>query len=424
MKKISNIILSSILVLLTACGGGGGSSVPVSTLPTIVTNPTVDPEQTNANQGNDPTDPSTTNQQTDPTDPADPNQGNQQTDSVDPNGGSTDPANDPGNQNQGNDPATDPTDPNQGSNDPVNDPTDPNSGNQQTDPTDPVDPNQGNGGSNDPVTPVLNVVDYKQDYANSSALTKVILSGSPTEKLIDEFYGKGITDEYRKQFIDELRENDKGEYVYFSEVTPRYPNPSTDENGNTIKNAHVEVYGGNAVGLSYFDFGYWKSSIQTRNANGDLIDEKVTNLKVDYKQSSTTGTSAAVPTKDLVFTGKTYATIKDSNKNTNQIVSGDATLIRNHTTGDAEFYVRFNNWYDVAVTRNPDPKSSPLSYDFIFTKGANYQDNGYDFEGTKRGDFFAQYRGNREVTESGGQYYVASPTANSLILEGVFRAKR
>ena len=401
MRTSFKYILVFMLSVLMGCVSSGGEMIP-SSLPTLVNG--------NANQGND------------PTDPADPNQGNQQTDPVDPNGGNTDPGNDPGNQNQGNDPATDPTDPNQGS----NDPTDPNSGNQQTDPTDPVDPNQGNGGSNDPVTPAINIVDYKQDYANSSALTKVILSDSATDILINGFFGQNITDESRNQYLSELRENANGEYIRFAETRPSRVNPSysdVDENGNNVRYAGVDVYGGNAVGLSYTDFGYWKSSIQTRNANGDLIDEKVTNLKMDFKTSAP-GISTAAPTRDLVFTGKTYAAIKDGDEYSNQILSGDATLIRNNTTGDAEFYIRYDNWYDVAVTRNPNPSSSPLSYDFTFTKGANYQDNGYDFEGTKRGELITQYRGGTEVTEVGGQYYTGSPNNSNVELEGVFGAKR
>ena len=406
MRTSFKYILVFMLSVLMGCVSSGGEMIP-SSLPTLVDG--------NANQGNDPTDPSTNNQQTDPTDTADPNQGNQQTD-----------PSDPGNQNQGNDPATDP---NQGSNDPVNDPTDPSQGNNEpdpTDPADPIDPNQGNGGSNDPVTPVINVVDYKQDYANSSALTKVILSGSATDILINGFFGQNITDESRNQYLSELRENANGEYIRFAETRPSRVNPTysdVDENGNNVRYAGVDVYGGNAVGLSYTDFGYWKSSIQTRNANGDLIDEKVTNLKMDFK-TSTPGISTAAPTRDLVFTGKTYAAIKDGDEYSNQILSGDATLIRNNTTGDAEFYIRYDNWYDVAVTRNPNPSSSPLSYDFTFTKGANYQDNGYDFEGTKRGELITQYRGGTEVTEVGGKYYTGSPNDANVELEGVFGAKR
>ena len=79
MKNVSNLAVCLMLTLLTACGGGGGSSVPVSTLPTIITNPSVDPE---------PTDPS--NNPGNNTDPGS-NSGN----NTDP--GNTDPSNNPGN---------------------------------------------------------------------------------------------------------------------------------------------------------------------------------------------------------------------------------------------------------------------------------------------------------------------------------------
>lgn len=411
MRTSFKYILVFMLSVLMGCVSSGGEMVP-SSLPTLVNG--------NTNQGNDPTDPSTTNQQTDPTDPADPNQGNQQTDPADPNGGNTDPANDPGNQNQGNDPATDPTDPNQGS----NDPTDPNSGNQQTDPTDPVDPNQGNGGSNDPVTPAINIVDYKQDYANSSALTKVILSDSATDMLMTEFLGSNVTSEYKAEHKSELRENDSGEYVHFRETTPRYPNPTTDENGNTIKNAYVEVYGGNAVGLSYTDFGYWRKSVQTRDNNGELIGEQINDVKMKYVMPiSTENTSYAMPTNPLSFTGKAYAAIKDNDQYTDKIVSGDAVLVMYPANNNnPELSVNFDNWYNMSVTKAPN--TDALTYNFTFTKGANYQDNGYDFEGTKRGYFHNQYRGNNQIRETAGEFDVLSPNTSNLELNGVFGAKR
>lgn len=414
MRTSFKYILVFMLSVLMGCVSSGGEMIP-SSLPTLVNG--------NASQGNDPTDPSTNNQQTDPTDPADPNQGNQQTDPVDPNGGNTDPANDPGNQNQGNDPATDPTDPNQGS----NDPTDPNSGNQQTDPTDPVDPNQGNGGSNDPVTPVINVVDYESSYATDPAVTKVILDSSATGALIEQFIGSNATAEYKTRFKAALHENDNGEYVYFKATRPTDLSPlnsNTDENGNEIRYTNLNVYGGNSVDLSYTDFGYWKSVTEKRNSNGDLVDEKVNSIQMKYIMPITTdNTSYAMPTNPLSFTGKAYAAIKDGDEYANKIISGNASLIIDPRSNyNPELSVNFDNWYNMTVTKAPN--TDALTYDFTFTKGANYQDNGYDFEGTKRGYFHNQYRGNNQIRETAGEFDVLSPNASNLELNGVFGAKR
>ena len=80
MKKVSKLILISVLAMLTACGGGGGSSIPVTSLPGFV-------DDGNNDSGKDPDD----NQ--------DPNQGN-------------DPGNDP-DKDPDKDPDNDPTTPDQ-----------------------------------------------------------------------------------------------------------------------------------------------------------------------------------------------------------------------------------------------------------------------------------------------------------------------
>lgn len=413
MRTYFKYILVFMLSILMGCISSGGEMIP-SSLPTLVNG--------NTNQGNDPTDPSTNNQQTDPADPADQNQGNQQTNPSDPGNTNTDPANDPANQNQGNDPdpSTNPTDPNQGSNDPA----DPNSGDQQTDPS---DPNQGNGGNNDPVTPAINIVDYESSYATDPAVTKVILDSSATGALIEQFIGSNVTAEYKTKFKAALHENDKGEYVYFKATRPTDLSPlnsNTDENGNEIRYTGLNVYGGNAVDLSYADFGYWKSVTEKRNSNGDLVDEKVNSIQMKYIMPiSTENTSYAMPTNPLSFTGKAYAAIKEGDQYVNKIISGNALLIIDPRSNyNPELSVNFDNWYSMTVIKAPN--TDALTYDFTFTKGANYQDNGYDFEGTKRGYFHNQYRGNNQIRETAGEFDVLSPNTSNLELNGVFGAKR
>ena len=398
MKKISNLVLVSILTMLTACGGGGRGGVN-SDLPSIqdVAN--------NGNTGNGGSNTTTGGNggagNTDPSDPTGGNGGSGNTDPSDPTGG---------NGGSGN---TDPSDPTGGNGGSGNtDPSDP------TGPTDPTIPN-------DPMDSYVSILpsqSYPMPLPNPFPV-------SVDEELVQELNGK-ILDGNQEFLIPSDFRNNYLRQMLVENKTVKHEYVDS-ENAFVDDKLSVELWG-NSIGLQYSDFGYW-TAWQENSDNGYYLDSPTIRRFVALGKNSYETNPIVGVGEDMIFRGKAAARIKDYDGNGKDIsyggsfLKGDATLAVSPVKRQLDLLIEFDRWYD--VTFSGFSGSSGFNGQIAtFKKGSDYQTKTSDLVGD-RGDCVnigLRYFGNEKIEESVGTFSARFKNTHDgySTLEGSYGVKR